>query len=61
MGDLLAYIGNMMGVVWGLMGNNMIPGLTFREVFIYSWLLAICVELVVNLGIGFFLGEGGDE
>lgn len=61
MSDILSNIGNMIGYVWGLMANEIVPGLTFREIFIYFWILAICVQLVVNLGIGFFFGENNDD
>lgn len=57
MSDIISYIGQMIGYVWGLMANDFLPGISFRVVFIFTWLLMICVELVVNLGLSFFIGE----
>lgn len=57
MADILSNISYMIGYVWGLMANDFLPGISFRVVFIFTWILMICVELIVNLGIDFFLGE----
>ena len=57
MAGILNNISYMIGYVWDLMANDFLPGLSFRVVFIFTWVLMICVELIVNLGIDFFLGE----
>lgn len=57
MADILSNIGTMMAYVWGLMANDFLPGISFRVVFVFTWVLMICVELIINLGIDFFLGE----
>ena len=58
MSDIISNIGYMIGYVWGLMANDFLPGLSFRVVFIFTWVLAICIELLVNLGLSWFMGEG---
>lgn len=57
MAQIISNIGTVIGYVWLYMGEDFLPGISFRVVFIFTWLLAICVELVVNIGIGFFMGE----
>lgn len=57
MADILFNISYMIGYVWGLMGNDFLPGISFRVCFVFTWVLMICVELIINLGIDFFLGE----
>lgn len=46
MGAILSNVGDCIGYVWGMMGNELLPGITCRTIFIWTWIALILVEFV---------------